>query len=111
MGRESPQFDSPVEWHTVEGYRVSFDRRTDASRFIVMGHLTERHLRQFRAAREPIAKGLIEGNGYVHGTGEPLLILDHPYSDELPLAIQVGMLEAWKRMADRLHAAGRADGS
>lgn len=108
MGQRSPQHESPVEWHTIEGHRVSFDRRTDASRFIVMRPTPvpgspPLPMRMGRPIRQALATGLIEGNGYVHGTGEPFVVLDRPHSDDVALAVQVGMIDAWKRMAEQLH--------
>ncbi|HEV7717195.1 MAG TPA: hypothetical protein VGO53_16475 [Steroidobacteraceae bacterium] len=93
-----------VEWHTIEGHRVSFDRRRDASRFLIMAPLSERHLRRFRPVhREALAYGLIEGNGYANGMGEPFVSLDQPAAT-VPFEVLVGMLDAWKRMVSRLGA-------
>lgn len=93
-----------VEWHTIEGHRVSFDRRRDASRFLILSPMPERHLWRFRgSARVALAKGLIEGNGYAQGMGEPYVSLDQPGS-AAPFVVLVGMLEAWKRMVSRIGA-------
>lgn len=94
-----------VEWHTVGRHRVSFDVRTDRSRFVVLGPAASADVSRWRPQREPIARGMIEGNGYMDGAGEPICILDVGHSDLLPTSVTAQMLEHWKAMVDRLIAA------
>lgn len=90
-----------VEWHSVGQHRVSFDRRLDSSRFVVMEPAPPREIARWRPARQAIATGLIDGNGYADGLGEPIVVIDPQHSDVLPASVTTELIEAWKAMVDR----------
>jgi hypothetical protein len=90
-----------VEWHSVGQHRVGFDRRLDSSRFVVMEPAPPRELARWRPKPQAIATGLIDGNGYADGRGEPFLVVDPQHSDVLPATITTELIEVWKAMVDR----------
>jgi hypothetical protein len=81
-----------VEWHTIGEYRVSFDVRADASRFIILGPPKDRR-------PNLIGKGLIDDT-----TGA---LFDEPH--EVPAEVLHQMLSYWRAMVERLRAAGIVD--
>lgn len=86
----------PVRWYDVEGYRVSFDERTDASRFIVV-----------RPGHRPtlVSKGLIDGFGGPTGT----YCLCDSNEELLPTHTMEGaIVRLWEAM--RAELLGRRDG-
>jgi hypothetical protein len=85
---EANSADGPVEWHSVGELRVSFDRRTDASRFIIV--------RDADTGRELVGKGLIDG-----ALG-PKIVRDVIPSDLAVLEAALKMLELWEQMQVRL---------
>jgi len=95
------------EWHSVGRHRVRFEQRTDQSRFVVMGPVCSVELTRWRPQREPIARGVIDGNGYASGLGQPMCLLD-ARSDQLPSSVTVELLEQWKAMVDRVVALDRS---
>lgn len=95
-----------VEWHEVEGFRVSYDARVGASRFVVV---------RDRPTRQLVVQGLIDDM-----PGGARAILDRNPSRELGLSLADlerlaraldGMVELWRAMQARLAANARAGGS
>ena len=95
------------EWHSIGQHRARFEVRTDHSRFVVMGPVCSIELSRWRPQREPIARGVIDGNGYASGQGEPIVMLD-ARSDQLPSSVTAELLEQWKAMVDRVVALDRS---
>ena len=95
------------EWHSIGQHRARFEVRTDHSRFVVMGPVCSIELSRWRPQREPIARGVIDGNGYASGLGEPIVMLD-ARSDQLPSSVTAELLEQWKAMVDRVVALDRS---
>jgi hypothetical protein len=85
-----------VEWHTVGPYRVSFDVRPDASRFIVL--LSWAPGTWLALSERVIARGLIEGN-FAHPNG-PYLIFDDAV--DLESGTEQEILRLWTAMRDQL---------
>lgn len=94
----SRQAEIGVEWFTVGGLRIGIEVSPDGARWRVMSPPSERHLQRFRPAREPLAAGWVEGNGYPWG--EPYLTQDEPRRD-LPIAVVAGIVERYKRIVRR----------
>ena len=95
------------EWHSIGQHRARFEVRTDHRRFVVMGPVCSIELSRWRPQREPIARGVIDGNGYASGLGEPIVMLD-ARSDQLPSSVTAELLEQWKAMVDRVLALDRS---
>jgi hypothetical protein len=98
-----------VEWHTIdlegEQYRLSFDERVDASRFIVLRNVATFDLALPRVLRRDpnhpnvLAQGLIDGE--MHPSGHPVIIYDDP-TRELPRHIEQFLIARWSAMRGRL---------
>lgn len=84
-----------VEWHTVGPYRVSFDVRSDASRFIVVAI----DGREWEAKPILVAEGLIEGAGL-----HPYLLFDSDQQACLQDSVKAEILRLWLAMRDRLRS-------
>jgi hypothetical protein len=88
-----------VEWHNVGPYKVSFDVREDASRFIVIALRPEVSWRVVRT--HLVAQGLIDGSGW---HGEPYLLFDRAPQADLGTDVQSEILRLWSAMRDRLRS-------
>src|SRR5262245_5226462 len=97
---DDPLVDEPtVEWHEILGYRVSFDVRPDASRFIIVrggGGESDKP--------ELVAQGLIDTSGT---DGKPNAHFDSQPPAPLEItAVAFEMCRHWAAMRERLRARG-----
>lgn len=97
-----------VEWHDIAGYRVSFDARLEASRFIIVQDERPAWWRRLlaRAAGAPYGPRetvpVIVGRGLIEGDGPYVLWDEAPADTEVATTVATVMLAKWSEMRARL---------
>ena len=98
-----------LEWHEIAGYRVSFDARLEASRFIIVQDERPAWWRRVLARwigapygpRETVP--VIVGRGLIEGHHGPYVLWDEaPADTEVATTVATVMLARWSEMQARL---------